>query len=101
MTQLAKRPTDAELRGLFQYYFETPTGLDIECWLEYELAEPQTHDHPGSPAAATLIFALVNDYDIADLLDEDVGRLIERLAQEYLEQAHESAKADATLFTPD
>lgn len=100
MTTLAKRPGAEELRGLFQYYFEAPGGLEIECWLEYEPEQAATDTDPSFEACTTLVFALINDYDIENLLRMDVVAAIEHMALEYRYYAALDVRTSADDIDP-
>ena len=70
------------LKGLYEYPYESPTGLCIDCYLDYQ----EEHDG-GSPAnpdseeswpeSITLTHALVNGVNIVGVLSEDVQSTIE------------------------
>jgi hypothetical protein len=69
--------------GFYQYQYNGGEGITIDCHLEYEAA----HDGgtgPNSdesyPESITLIYALVNGVDIAEVLSSDVTELIEEEA---------------------
>ena len=70
------------LKGLYEYEYETSTGLFVDCYLVYE----EEHDggnpsNPNSeeswPESITLTHALVNGVDIVGVLSEDVQSTIE------------------------
>ena len=70
------------LKGLYEYAYESSTGLCIDCYLDYE----EEHDggnpsNPNSeesrPESITLMYALVNGVDISGVLSEDVQSTIE------------------------
>ena len=61
----------------YQYQYTDSEGLVIDCHLEYEAAEKQSHDSPGHPESVELIYALVNGVDICEVLSDDVKGLIE------------------------
>ena len=68
------------LNGLYEYAYESPTGICIDCYLYYE----EEHDGgtgPNSdesyPESITLMYALVNGVDISGVLSEDVQSTIE------------------------
>ena len=88
------KPTKEDLKGLFQYTFETAGGLVIDCYLEYEAGEKKTYDHPGSDESIELIWALVGGIDIAEVLG-DAKDTIEEEALEAMAAAADDEKADA------
>lgn len=64
----------------YKYQFANSEGLVIDCYLEHEEAEPQSHDSPGHRESVELVYALVNGVDISDVLSDDVADLIEEEA---------------------
>ena len=63
------------LKGLYEYEYETSTGLFVDCYLVYE----EEHDggnpsNPNSeeswPESITLMYALVNGVDISSVLSD-------------------------------
>lgn len=73
------------LKGLYEYEYETPTGLFIDCYLVYEEehdgGNPANPDSEESwPESITLSYALVNGIDALCLLDEDIVSEIEAAA---------------------
>ena len=80
------------LKGLYEYSYESPTGLFVDCYLVYE----EEHDggtpaNPDSeeswPESITLMYALVNGVDISSVLSEDVQSTIEAEALASMETA--------------
>ncbi len=69
----------------YQYQYTDSEGLVIDCYLEYESAEKQTHDSPDHPETMDLIYALVNGVDIAEVLHDDLKQLIEEKALASME----------------
>lgn len=69
----------------YQYQYTDAEGLVIDCHLEYEAAEKQTHDSPGHCETVDLIYALVNGVDIFEVLSDDVKGLIEEEAIHSME----------------
>ena len=66
--------------GLYEYQYTDGDGLLLDCHLEYEAHEAATQDCPGTPESITLIYALCNGVDIANVLSEDVIAQIEEEA---------------------
>ena len=69
----------------YEYQYRDSEGLVIDCHLEYEAAEKQSHDSPGHGETMDLIYALVNGIDIAEVLSDDVKGLIEEEALTSME----------------
>ena len=70
------------LKGLFEYAYESPTGLFIDCYLVYEEehdgGNPANPDSEESwPESITLTHALVNGVNIVGVLSEDTQSTIE------------------------
>lgn len=70
--------------GLYAYQFTHAAGLVIDCHLEYTKAEPASHDCPGEPESLELVYALVNDIDVFEVLSDDVVGLIEEEAAQSM-----------------
>lgn len=73
------------LKGLYEYAYESSTGLFIDCYLVYEEehdgGNPANPDSEESwPESITLSYALVNGIDALCLLDEDTVSEIEAAA---------------------
>jgi hypothetical protein len=88
------RPDKADTQGLKQYTFETGGGLVIECFLEYEKAEKQTYEHPGSPESCTLVWACVGDIDVSEIISDEWKATIEEEALQRMEAAADDDAAD-------
>jgi hypothetical protein len=86
------RPTKEELKGLFQYKFETAGGLVIDCHLEFEASEPQTYNDPGCAGSIELIWALVGGIDISEVLGDAKDTIEEEALAEMEKAAKESAE---------
>lgn len=78
------------LKGLYEYAYETPSGLCIDCYLDYQ----EAHDGgtgPNSdesyPESISLTYALVNGVDISSMLSEDVQSTIETEALDSMATA--------------
>ena len=78
------------LKGLYEYAYESSTGLCLDCYLDYQ----EAHDGgtgPNSdesyPESITLMYALVNGVDISGVLSEDVQSTIETEARASMETA--------------
>jgi hypothetical protein len=70
------------LKGLYEYAYESPTGLFIDCYLVYEEehdgGNPANPDSEESwPKSITLTHALVNGVNIVGVLSEDTLATIE------------------------
>lgn len=70
------------LKGLYEYAYESSTGLFIDCYLVYEEehdgGNPANPDSEESwPETISLIYALVNGVDIVGVLSEDTQSTIE------------------------
>ena len=84
------KPTEENLKGLYNHRFETAGGLVIDCYLDYEAEERATFDHPGSAAAVELRWALVEGVDISEV----IGDWVATIEEEALEDMETSAKDD-------
>ena len=80
------------LKGLYEYAYESPRGICIDCYLDYE----EEHDggnpsNPNSeeswPESITLMYALVNGVDISGVLSEDAQSTIETEALDSMATA--------------
>lgn len=70
-------------KGLYEYQYSGSEGLVLDCHLEYEAAfnggtGPDSEE--SYPERIELIYALVNGVDIAEVLCDDVKKLIEEEA---------------------
>ncbi len=94
--RLKEHGVPLHLQGLHQYWFETPRGLEVECWLAFEPAEPETHDHPGTPSSIHLLHAFVAAHDVTELIGDIMRDMIEFRARAYMEHViDDNIKADA------
>ena len=80
------------LKGLYEYAYESPTGLFVDCYLVYEEGHdggnPSNPDSEESwPESITLTHALVNGVNIAGVLSEDVQSTIETEALDSMATA--------------
>ena len=80
------------LKGLYEYAYESSTGLCIDCYLVYEEehdgGNPSNPDSEESwPESITLTYALVNGVNIVGVLSEDVQSTIETEAMASMETA--------------
>jgi hypothetical protein len=64
------KPTKKDLKGLYNYRYETAGDLVLDCYLSYEAEERETQDEPGTPAVMELIYALVEGVDISVMLGD-------------------------------
>lgn len=69
-------PDAEDLRGLFEYRFETAGGLVIKCYLEHTKAEAATDVAPGTRESMEMIWGCVRGVDVSELL-VDVKDVIE------------------------
>ena len=82
------KPTNADLKGLYNHRFETAGGLVLDCYLSYEAEERETQDEPGCAAAIELVWALVEGVDISEVL----GDLAETIEEEALSDLEDQIK---------
>ena len=69
--------------GFYQYQYTSGDGITIDCHLEYEAAHnggTGPNSEESYPERIELIYALVNGVDIAEVLCDDVKKLIEEEA---------------------
>ena len=66
--------------GMNQHQYTSRDGLTLDCHFEYEKAFAGSDVEPGYPESLELIYALVNGVDIAEVLCDDVKKLIEEEA---------------------
>ena len=85
------------LKGLYEYAYESSTGLCIDCYLDYQ----EAHDGGTGPnsdesysESITLMYALVNGVDISSVLSEDVQSTIETEALASLATAAHDRDCD-------
>jgi hypothetical protein len=78
-------PGADDLRGLYQYRFETSMGLVIQCYLEHQTAEEATDVCPPIDERMELIWACVGGIDISEVLT-DIAPVIEAEALESLSE---------------
>ena len=90
-------PDSEDLKGLFQYTFNTAGGLSIECFLEFEAGEKATSDCPGYPDSVDLVWALVAGVDISEVLGDTKDTIEEEEALEDLCKAARESKEDAAI----
>lgn len=62
------------------YTWNTDCSESIECRLDYQRAEKQTHEYPGCPASVQLTAAYLRGVDIYHLLSPDQISEIEEKA---------------------
>ena len=74
------KPSKEDLKGLYNYRWETPAGLMLDCYLSYEAEERETQDEPGCAASMELECALVEGVDISEVLDGLWAEMIENQA---------------------
>ena len=86
------KPDKEDLKGLYNHRFETAGGLVLDCYLSYEAEERETRDEPGCAASMELVWALVEDVDISEVL----GDLAETIEEEALSDLEDQIK-DAAL----
>lgn len=66
--------------GEIIYIWNTDCSESIECRLDYQRAEKQTHEYPGCPASVELTAAYLRGVDIYHLLSPDQISEIEEKA---------------------
>jgi hypothetical protein len=81
------KPTKADLKGLYNYRYETAGDLVLDCYLSYESEERETQDEPGSPAVMELIYALVEGVDISVMLGDWAETIEEKALGDMAVQA--------------
>lgn len=84
------KPDAQDLEGLYQYFYEMPDGLVLDCRLDYEPLEAVTYDNAGYAAQITLQWAMVEGVNVDGLLD--IGQ---KLAIEIAAMQDMLAKAEA------
>jgi len=87
-------PRTVVLAGLYQFEYGATDDLVLDCHLEYERGERATRDEPGEPESISLVYALVNGVDIADVLREDMIAEIEESALVSMETDKHDAEYD-------
>ena len=86
MTKLDKpdwEPSREDLKNMYELDIVLENGLTINCYFEYEEAEPEV----GLGESITLCYALVDGLDITEVVDQD-------LQDRWCEQALESMEND-------
>lgn len=91
------KPTPDNLKRLYRYTFETSTGLQIECFLEYEEEERAAYDNPGCAEQITLVYALVEGVDISEVIAPDTALTIEEEAMADIDQKAKDYNEDAAI----
>jgi len=89
--------TARDTKGMVQYTFTNSEGLELDCWLEYEPAERQTHLEPGCSKSIDLVYALHKGEDISEVLSEDVIGLIEEEALADMKARDEDDRTEAAI----
>lgn len=89
--------TASDTKGMVQYTFTNSEGLNLECWLEYEPAERQTHWEPGCSESIDLVYALHKGEDISEVLSDDVIGLIEEEAMADMKARDEDDRTEAAI----
>ena len=74
------KPTEEDLKGLYNHCFETFGGLVLDCYLSFEPEERETDDDSGCAASMELEWALVEGVDISEVLAGFWAELIENEA---------------------
>lgn len=67
-------------------------GIPVDIEYEYEPAERQTFDHPGCPAAVSVLVVRVGDNEVDDVENVFSESQIDRWEREILEGAEERAR---------
>lgn len=76
----ASLTTPPKYAGEIIYTWHTDCSESIECRLDYQRAEKQTHEYPGCPASVELTSAYLRGVDIYHLLSPDQISEIEEKA---------------------
>jgi hypothetical protein len=87
--------TQIDTKGLVSYTYKSSIGVEVECHLKHKLEEHSTLFEPGCVESMELVYALVNNVDISDLMGADLVKTIEDLALQSLKMDAFTAAIDA------